>query len=455
MKKSFTLLMLSMGFMASAQNVVFVDAALGNDTLNGFSATVNASTGAGPKKSISAGLSLIAAGDILSVQSGVYNESVTFDQSFQLLKTGTGSVIMDEATLTANGDIIGNAPLDLAFQAATVSVQNGAQAADGYLLTANGGALILQSGAYAELLEVKKNLALFTIGNVQLDAIRMNANGGTLTLGGNVLLSSSLQLNQPNGGYVELSAYNLVISPGATLIGGNASSFVKTSGTGSLVQSFQNESMYFPVGSGSTFAPLTISDNGTPTDMVKARVREALNTNSFNPDLPAGVNSFVGLEWVLEESVPGSNNATIRFDYTGANELNNWVAAQNRAAYRNDGNTWFAATNSSINESYSTGLFNSLGGVFAIYSDFPNSVSSIDAEATLVYPNPTSNQITISGNSNLPTFYSIFSVDGRNVASGALQYNAPISVEELNAGLYFIQVGSSEATMRTLRFLKN
>ena len=446
--------MFSMGLMASAQNVVFVDAALGNDTLNGFSAIVNAATGTGPKKSIGAGLSLLSSGDILSVQAGVYNETVTIDQSFQLLKTGAGSVIMDEATITANGDIIGNLPLDLAFQATTVSVQNGAQAADGYLLTANEGSLILQSGAYAELLEVKKNLALYTIGNVQLDAIRMNANGGSLTLGGNVLLASSLQLNQLNGGFVELSAYNLVLSPGASLIGGNASSFVKTSGTGFLVQSFQNEALYFPLGSGSTFAPLTITDNGNPGDNVKARVREALNTNSFNPDLPAGVNSFIGLEWVLEESVAGSNNATIRFDYTGGNELNNWTAAQNRAAYRNDGNNWISATNSSINESYSTGLFNSLGGVFAIYSDFPNSVFELTTVSSFVYPNPASNQIAISGNVSAATTYAIYSLDGRNVASGILQYNAPINVADLNSGVYFIQLGS-DASIRNLRFLKN
>lgn len=451
MKKSFTLLMLSMGFMASAQNVVFVDAALGNDTLNGLSATVNSATGTGPKKSIGAGLSLLASGDILSVQSGVYSESITIDQSFQLIKTGPGSVIIDEATLTANGDLIGNMPLDLAFQASTVSVQNGAQAVDGYLLTADGGSLILQSGAYPELLEVKKNLALYTIGNVQVNELRMNANGGTLTLGGNLLIASSLQLNQPNGGFVELSAYDLILSGGAALLGGNAASFVKTSGTGALVQSFQSQALYFPIGSGSTFAPLTISDDSNPGENIKARVREALNTNSFNPDLPAGVNSFVGLEWVLEESVAGSNNATVRFDYTGANELNNWTAAQNRASYRHDGNSWTAATNSSINESYATGLFTSLGGVFAIYSDFPNSVSEINSEASFVYPNPATEQITFSGKISAPSAYTIYAVDGRNIASGTLLYNAPINVAELSAGIYYIKIDGHAP----IRFIKH
>jgi hypothetical protein len=454
MKKSFTLLMLSLGFMASAQNIVFVNSAIGNDTLNGFSATIDAPVSAGPKKSIGAGFALLESGDILSVEAGVYAENITIDKTFQLLKTGEGSVVIDEATLTASGDIIGNVPLDLAFQAATVSVHNGAEVTDGYLLTANGGALILQSGVYTELLEVKKNMALYTIGNVQLNALRMNANGGTLTLGGDVLIASSLQLNQPNGGFVELSAYNLILSDGAALIGGNAASFVKTSGSGFLVQTFQSQTLSFPIGSGSAFAPLTILDNSNPGELVKARVREALNTNSFNPDLPSGVNSFVGLEWVLEESAAGSNNATVRFDYSGANELNNWMLAQNRAAYRNDGNTWIAGSNSSINESYSTSLFTSLGGVFAIYSDFPNALPTVSAQDLFVYPNPASSQITISGNIPSAKAYSIYSVEGRHVVSGTLQNEALINVADLNSGVYFIQI-ESDATLRTLRFIKN
>ena len=211
-----------------------MDANLGNDTLNGLAATVDATTGIGPKKTLNAALSICTSNDIVSVESGLYPEDVTLNKAVQLVKTGSAAVFINAVTITSIGDVFGNLPLDGAFQANTVVVQSGAQLNDGYVLTAVNGNLIAQEGTYNELLIVQKSFILNTLGNVSIASVRMNASGGTLTLAGALKVNSQVELNQPNGGFLELSAFDLRLDPTASITAGNANSFIKTSGRGSF-----------------------------------------------------------------------------------------------------------------------------------------------------------------------------------------------------------------------------
>jgi len=456
MKKCFTFVMLSFGILAAnAQQVIYVDANLGNDTLDGLAATVDAPAGIGPKKTLNAALSICTSDDILSVESGSYPEEINLNKPIQLIKTGTSPVFMNAVTITSIGDLYGNLPLDGAFQANTVVVQAGAQLTDAYLLTAVNGTLVAQAGAYNELLIAQKSFVLTTLGDVSLSSLRMNANGGTLTLGGALKINSLVELNQLNGGFLELSAFDLRLDPTASITAGNANSFIKTSGTGSLLRAVGSDAVLFPVGNGSTYAPVTVDENGNATELVGVRVREAMNTNSFNPDLATNVNSFVGLEWTLTEANAGGNNANLRFDYTGNNELNDWASAQNRSVYRNDGTSWTAGSNASVNASFSSADFTSLGGVFAIYSDFPNAIEATLSQGSIaLYPNPASNNLFINAAFGDDLSYEILSIDGKVVSSGMLNSNSSIDVSQLNQGLYIMRiVHGAEST--GLRFVKN
>jgi hypothetical protein len=445
--------LLSFSFgLTTAQSVVYVNSTTGNDTLNGLSSVVNTETGAGPKQTISSALALAASNDIVSIESGVYAEDITLNKTIQLVKTGEGIVSLNGLTFTANGNIDGNLPLDRAIQATNVVVQSGAEINDGYLLTAVNGNLIVQEGIYNELLIAQKDFLFTSIGNVSVSGIRMNANGGTMTLGGSLRVTSSIELNQVNGGYLELSAFDLTLGSTASINGGNATSYIKTSGTGSLYNTIASGSVTFPIGNGSSYAPLTINENGNTSELVGARVREAMNTNSFNPDLPGSVNSFVGLEWVLVEETQGGNTASIRFDYSGNNELNSWASAQNRSVYRNDGVTWTAGSNSAINQSYSSADFTSLGGFFAIYSDFPNTVNTPEGNIVSVYPNPANDFVFVSGFASALVDFEIVSLDGKSIISGKQSSNA-IDVSGLPSGFYFVKLIGTNGLI-TIPFVK-
>jgi hypothetical protein len=442
----------SIGFTASAQSVVFVNGSTGNDTLNGLSSTVEAN-GVGPKKTLAAALTLANANDIVSVEAGVYAESATLNKAIQLVKTGEGNVSLTEFTFVQSGDLVGNLPLDLAFQAENVVVQAGAQVTDAYLLTALNGNLIVQAGNYNEVLIAGKSFVLTTVGNVSLSTIRMNANGGTMVLGGPLSINTSIELNQVNGGFLELSAFDLTLGSSATATQGNAFSFVKTSGTGSMVRSIGSQATAFPVGYGTSYAPVLVDENGNASELLKVRVREAMNAISFNPDLPGVVNSFVGLEWVFSEEVEGGNNANVRFDYSGLNELNNWAAAQNRSVYRNDGSTWTAGTNSLVDQSFSSADFSDLGGVFAIYSDFPNAVFSNEDSQLLAYPNPVSDVLFVRGLSDSNVSFELFSIDGKCVRTGIVT-SAAFDLSGLQSGAYLLKL-ISETGVASIPVVKN
>ncbi len=439
---------------SSAQAVFYVNNAIGNDTLNGLAATVDAANGAGPKQTISAAIAAASADDIVSVESGVFNEVVSLNKSIQLVKTGSSPVFMSGVTFSANGNLIGNLPLDEAFQAQNVILQFGAQLTDAYLLTAVNGNLIVQEGTYNEFLIAGKSFLLTTIGNVAVSSIRMNANGGSLTLGGPLKINSLVELNQPNGGFLELSAFDLTLDATASISVGNLFSYIKTSGTGNLVREISSDPVVFPVGNGNSYAPITIDENGNASESVKVRVREALNPNSFNPDLPGSVNSYVGLEWVIEESTAGANSAQVRFDYSGSNELNAWNTAQNRGIFRNDGSAWVGGQNASVNESYSSADFTSLGGVFAIYSDFPNAIAQTENSGFAIYPNPAENFISIDGLGSSSLSYFIYSIDGKQVISGRLANANGIDLSRLSAGLYSLSL-TDGVTNAVHRLIKN
>jgi hypothetical protein len=278
-----------------------------------------------------------------------------------------------------------------------------------------------------------------------------------LTLGGDLNVSNAVEVNQFNGGYLELSAFDLTLNTGAVITQGSAGSFVRTTGTGSLIlQSLTDAITVLPVGVGMLYAPVTIDDANNSAETISLRVRSATNTNSFNPDLPAAVNSFIGLEWIMNESSAAGNNALVRFDYTGNSELNNWAEAQNRLVARNDGSNWASGTDSNIGEGFATATFTSLSGTFAIYSDFPNSIGVNNSLASAtVFPNPFSNELFVA----LPAdakhvAFNLIDLTGKVVASGTVSSNVVSLPAHLASGAYFLSLGSN-GNQSVIKVMKN
>lgn len=446
MKKWTLLLSFLVTFCGLRAQVIYVNTQTGDDSYSGTLAEVAGADG--PKKTISAGVAAAEEGSILSVASGVYDEYVLVEKSLVWVKTGATAVSLSGITFGSGAQVLPNKPSSIAFAAEQVTVLPGAAIQDGILFTKDGGVLYVNAGGYSESLLLNKQLFFYMLGDVEVNDLRLSLNGGVVSLAGRLFVRESLEVNQFNGGFLELSDGSLVVREGALVTPGSGGSFIRTSGSGALTLESPTASAVLPLGTGSVYAPLSFTN--LACERISALVRTATNTNSFNPDLPVGVNSFVGIEWKI--SVSGqSGDANVRFDYTGLNELGNWSAAQNRVVAYNNGTSWTEGTNIQIGQSFASASFSNLeGGTLAIYSDFPNAIGATPVDGITVFPVPFSNTLQIQLDNPTSMQYTLTDVSGKVVATGNTMNTPVIATEGLASGLYALTLFSNEASYRRL-----
>ncbi|MFP5040676.1 T9SS type A sorting domain-containing protein [Parasediminibacterium sp. JCM 36343] len=136
------------------------------------------------------------------------------------------------------------------------------------------------------------------------------SNSAGCSLGGSVSIGSGVSLTLTNG-VLTLGAYNLTLGSTSTLSGGSSSSYVNASSTGRYIKNNVSTSSFvtFPVGTATSYAPLTIK-NGTSNVAMTVGVQSTLTNAPYNS---AGV---FNLQW----SVLGSaaTSAAITFQANGS-----------------------------------------------------------------------------------------------------------------------------------------
>lgn len=445
--KKWTLLLSFLVTICSLQaQVIYVNTQTGDDSFSGTSATVAGTDG--PKKTIAAGVAAAEEGSILSVQSGVYDENVLVEKSLVWVKTGAGAVSLSGITFGSEALVLPNKPTSEAFASEQVTILPGASIQDGILFTKVGGVLYVNEGGYSEFLNFNKELLFYTLGDVETSGLRLSLNGGVVSLAGRLFVRETLEVNQINGGFFELSDGSLVVRENGIVSPGSNGSFIRTSGSGALILENPSETSILPIGTGNVYTPLLFTN--LSCERINANVRSANNTNSFNPDLPVGVNSFVGLEWKV--SLSGQSGETnVRFDYTGLNELGDWASAQNRVVAYNSGTSWTEGSNIQIGQSFASASFSNLeGGTLAIYSDFPNSTGATPEQGITVFPVPFSNTLQIQLDNPAAMQYTLTDISGKVVATGNTTNTPVIATEGLASGVYALTVFSNEASYRRL-----
>jgi hypothetical protein len=145
-------------------------------------------------------------------------------------------------------------------------------------------------------------------GSTTFDFFQIN-NASGLTLNNAVTINSDLNLNSGN---IILGNNNLVLGT-ATITNGGASSYVNTNGTGILSRNVGATARIYPVGTATSFAPATLTQNGTAENLT-LRVGSTI-TNPVNDPT-----KIVNLQWNMGESVAGANNITSVFQWNATDE---------------------------------------------------------------------------------------------------------------------------------------
>lgn len=457
MKTIYSLLFMLLTISVSAQSVYYVNQSTGNDAFDGMSATVNGQEG--PKQTISAALLSLSDGDVLSIEGGAYAEDIVISKTIQLVKTGASAIALNSCTFTFGARLMMPAPAPSAFDVDLVTINAGSSINDGINLVSEMGALIVNAGDYEESVFLTKSFNLVAIDNPSVSNLILSGTGIKVILEGTLEISETLQFNRPEGGRIELSNGYLVVRPGATMTAGNGMSYAITSGSGKLLSALNTSTVIFPVGTEDVYAPVTVS--GVTTDeLLAVSVRPAGNPLSFNPDLPLQVNSHIRLEWTFSSTISG--NANVRFDYNGTVEPSNWNEVPARVVAKTTANVFTTMSNSTIGESFASADVNSLDGVLAIYSDFPNSIPTAEALTGIVlYPNPFADVLQVNFTSDLNEAVNVQVADltGRILAQRQLVTTSSTTTLSLNAsdfgaaGLYLVSftTASGRTTQRVIK----
>ena len=74
----------------------------------------------------------------------------------------------------------------------------------------------------------------------------------------------------------------------------------------------------------------------------------------------------------------------------------------------------------------------------------PVSVVESEAPQFAVYPNPTTEHLTVQWENAINVPYAVFDMNGKRVMEGQLSNNSQIEVSSLSNGLYFLKTATSE-----------
>lgn len=150
--------------------------------------------------------------------------------------------------------------------------------------------------------------------NHNFNNLTMNKTG-EIILSVPAILSGSLTLTD---GRLNIVNFNLDL-PTNTINGGNASSFVKTSGSGTLNRNVAGIPVNFPVGR-SAYNAATLTNFGT-ADKYSIRVIDNVTDIGTNADAgPTTSMAVVNRTWMINEQNAGGSNVTLGLNWNGAPE---------------------------------------------------------------------------------------------------------------------------------------
>ncbi len=178
-----------------------------------------------------------------------------------------------------------------------------------------------------------------------------------VSLTSNLVVNSSITLIV---GGIFLNQYNLTLQTANAIYGGGTSGYWimsnQTPGNnGSLVQYAGGTPVYYPVGTYSSFTPVTVNNTGT-ADSFYVNVLDGVYDNGTSGSTIPSINFDVNKTWVVSEKHRGYGNATLTVQWNIATDENiDFVeAGSGISSYYNGG--WDVSSESNFNNTSNPGI---------------------------------------------------------------------------------------------------
>ena len=166
----------------------------------------------------------------------------------------------------------------------------------------------------------------FTLNNI----IILKSTGANVTFNVPITLSATLNMGG-GGGKPVLTNHDFQVNG---IVGGSANIYVITSGTGKLIFNGGTAPKTFPVGTATSYSPVTISNGNVSTHSFSVRVTDAITGSPGS--------AVVNRQWEIND-VTGGATADLTFQWTGAIESGTFNRTISAIA-RYDGSNWQAIT---------------------------------------------------------------------------------------------------------------
>lgn len=338
---------------------------------------------------------------------------------------------------------------------------NGKHLTLGGTTTATAGAIYSDSVAYITLAGSAAGgmgALKFATGGDKVQNLEINTtNNSWATLASPLTVSGSLMLISGN---LDLAGNDLTVQGTGSITGGSATSYILTSGTGSLrINVGAGGAGMLPVGTASYYAPLRVSNNAGSAANFNAVAHAGIYANGTSGSDVSASRQGVIVSWDLESDMTTGANAAVEAYWSQAMEsaqFNSakvylshytngaWDTYNATAAVSQSGNVWSTSR---------TGItsFSPFAVLSSGTSTGPNGINDVaDAVAFTAYPNPARNVINVTTPDASGTLH-LHDMIGNEVGTYVVsQTSSRIDISGLTPGVYFVSLDGKH----TQRFVK-
>jgi hypothetical protein len=366
----------------------------------------------------SGGNVVIPSGVTVVLDSNLVVEGALSLSGGELDLNGQNLTINGVITTTGSGCIIGNATSNISF--------------NGY-----GGA---GNMVFTPRKQVINNLT-----------INIGANSGVF-LGSGLTVSGILSLMN---GYLGVGDNDLTISTKGNIEGGSSSSYIMTTGTGSLIMNVANSGVpyIFHVGTQNNYAPFAVTNNSATAGSFGVYAFEGLPAGGETVNGVSSSQPMVNTTWNLSSPTISDANINVQAFWSASMQINGFNSSQAYISQYMAG--WWSANTPSTamvntNGLYSLQLNNVTSlGQFAVFGYMPVSTGMAPISSTAnfeVYPNPVSDDLTIKNINGIDNVYvDIVDITGKVVNRYKMtDYTTNLSLSHLAAGNYFVKLHNEQ-----------
>ncbi|MBS1624752.1 MAG: T9SS type A sorting domain-containing protein [Bacteroidetes bacterium] len=373
------------------------------------------------------------------------------------IKWANGGSTIGDLTINIDGT---NGMVSMASDmtvAGTLALTGGYLTLNGRHLTLSGttsagaGAIYSDSAAYITLAGSTASgmgIIKFATGGDKVQNLEINTtNNSWATLGSPLTVSGTLMLTSGN---IDLAGNDLTVQSTGGVTGGSATSYILTSGSGSLrIHIGAGSAGMLPIGTASYYAPLRVGNNAAAAGNFSALAHSGIYANGTSGSDVAASRQGVIVSWELESDMTTGANASVEAYWSQAMESAQFDRAKVFLSHYTGG-TWDTYTAAAAISQPGSMWSTSRAGItsfspFAVLSTGtatgPSGISdAAGGVAFSAYPNPARNVLTVTTPDATGTLH-LHDMIGNDVGTYTVsQTTNKIDISQLASGVYVLSL---------------